>query len=374
MDPIAAHNQPIAARAPGAPVGPLELSALLRDGRVLAGEVLQTMTGGVLLGIGRQRVPAQTNLQLEPGHHFLFQVEHAAEGILLRILGQGGGEESDLLRLLRQVIGEDRPIGELLAEIAARVRSSLAKPGGDPGALRALLDALDGHVFRPGGPGAHGADGAALRDLLGRAGLRYEALLLAAAARGAAPALLTALARDLKGELLRHWLDLPEGALRDAVGRALAGLEAEQLLNLVRRQTGEPQVFGFPLPDGEGWTTAKLLVHPRRDREGGEGQDEDGADSGVHRLVLGVSFSRTGPVRADLVLTDRTLSARLTVTDAAVAERVRRDLRPLAESVSDGRRRVRLSVGLGTREDVEVGARPLDLQVFRDHPLMDVHG
>lgn len=369
MDPIAAQNHALPLRPSAAGSGQVELSTLLRDGRVLAGEVLQSMNGGVLIGIGRHRVPAQTNLQLEPGHQFLFQVEHAGDNVVLRILGQGGGEESDLMRLLRQVIGEDRPIGTLLSELASRVRAELAKPNGpDASGLRSLLDALGGHVFRPG------EDGVALRELLARSGLRYEALLLGASVRGGVAQLLSALSGDLKAELLRSWTELPEGPLRDAVGRTLAGLEAEQLLNLVRRQTGEPLVFGFPLPDGEGWTTAKLLVHPRQEREGDEGSAPEGSDRGVHRLVLGVSFSRTGPVRADLVLTDRSLSARVQLTDPDLVQRVRRDLRPLAQSLGDGKRRVRLSVGLGRWEEVEVGTRPLDLQVFRDHPLMDVQG
>ncbi|MCZ6597598.1 MAG: hypothetical protein O7B99_08170 [Planctomycetota bacterium] len=366
MEPIAAQNHPIAIRPSAAALHP-ELATLLRDGRVLAGEVLKTLGHGTfLIGIGRSRVPAQTNLRLEPGHHFLFQVELSESTTILRILGAGAEGESELLRLLRSVIGEERPIGQLLEGIAARIRAELAKPGANTDELGRLLAKLEAHVLQPG------ADGAELRALLERAGFRYEAALLEAARAGLNRDLFAELGRNLKGELLKALANLPEGVLRDAIARALAGLEAEQLLNLARQQAGEPLLFALPFPDGAGWTTAHLLVRPRYEGEAEENGEPD--DDGAQRLVLGVSFSRTGPVRVDLILGDGALTARILVTRQEVANRVSRDLHELTERLGDGSRRVRISVRVGTPEEVAVGSRPLDVRFLHEHRLMDVEG
>ncbi len=364
MEPVAATNHPIAIRPAGAIHH--DLSSLLRDGRVLAGEVLKTLNGGgLLIGIGRHRVPAQTHLKLDPGHHFLFQVERNGDQFLLRILGGGG--ESDLVRFLRQVIGDDRPIGELLSELAARVRAELERPGSNLEGLRRILAGLEGHVFRPGDGGAE------LGALLERAGWKYEAALLAAALRGGDPAAVAALSNDLKAELLRVLAELHDGPLREAVARALAGIEAEQLLNLARHHTGEPLVFSFPLPDGGAWTTAQLLVYPRGEHEQ-DGDAEWSEEDGVQRLVLGVSFTHTGPVRADLMLTDELLTARVLVTRPELAQRLQADFPALAERIPAGGRAVKLLAGVGEAEDVEVRSNPLDMQLFRDNHLMDVSG
>ena len=369
MEPIAAQNHPIAVRPAGGTQG-TELSSLLRDGRVLAGEVLQSMAdGGVLLGIGRQRVPAQTHLRLDPGQHFLFQVQETADQVLLRILSAPSGEDSDFLRFLRAVIGQDRPLGELLGDLAARVRAELERPGAELEALRRLLGQLDAHALRPG-------DGAAeLRGLLAAAGGRYEAALLAAALGGRAGEWAARLGQNLKSQLLRALADLPEGPVKEAVARALAGIEAEQLLNLARAHSGEAQVLSFPLHDAGGWATAHLLLAPprRREEEGGDGEAAEG-DEEQQRFVLGVELSALGPVRADLMLSDEALTLRLLVTRPEVAERLRADLPELVRRLGDGRRSVRVVTALGTPEEATVTAGPADVALLRQHRIMDVRG
>jgi hypothetical protein len=152
-----------------------DLSAVLREGRVLPGEVLQTLDGGTLLiGIGRHRVPAQTQVKMQPGHTFLFQVDRDGETILLRVLGESGAGEPALIRALRSVLGQDRPLGTLLKELATVLSAESVAKGGVPstaGGLKALHAQLAEHLFQPG------AGGGELRAKLAASGLGYEARL-----------------------------------------------------------------------------------------------------------------------------------------------------------------------------------------------------
>jgi hypothetical protein len=372
MEPIAAQNHPIAIRPAGTGGHSVELSALLRDGRVMAGEVLESLAdGGILVGIGRHKVPAQSNLRMDPGQQFLFQVQAAAGQILLRVLGVAGGEGSEFWRFLREVIGQDRPLGEMLGELAERIKAELARPGGEHAALRRLLAGLESAVRAP----ANGAQaGAELRELFRGAGMRYEALLLAAIGRGMQRDMLDALGRDLKGQLLRALRDLPDGPAKEAVARALAGVEAEQLLNVARAHSGEPQVLSLPLADGDGWTTARLEVPARRDRDGSEGEGASDDEDELQRFALGVSFSRTGPIRADLAWSPALLTVRLLAERAAVADRLRADAPALAELLGRGERAVRIAVGIGAPADLAVGGELQDITLLRDHHIMDVSG
>ncbi len=65
-----------------------DLAAVLREGRVLAGEVLERLDGStVVLGIGRHRVPANAPTELRVGDRLTLQVERQAGGeVALRLL------------------------------------------------------------------------------------------------------------------------------------------------------------------------------------------------------------------------------------------------------------------------------------------------
>jgi hypothetical protein len=254
---------------------------VLREGRVVAGEVLARTAGGdLLIALGRLRIPAQNQAQLDVGARFLARVVADAHGLALEIIGQvPAAADGAFFDALRAVIGEQRPISELLTALAAR----LAAEGGE-GWERALSNALDSHVLRPG------ADGRALATLLGRAGLGYEAALAFLARRGATPERLQELTRDLKHELLRALGESTPGPARDAVLQALAGLEAEQLLNVARQKTGEPALWSVPVPDARGLATARLLVRRRGERSAGP----ERSPSAVACVVLGVCFTSTG--------------------------------------------------------------------------------
>ena len=74
-------------------------------------------------------------------------------------------------------------------------------------------------------------------------------------------------------------------------------------------------------------------VPPRSDEEeGSEGADQEE----VTRVVLGVSFTNTGPIRVDLLRTESVLSVRLLVTREHVAQRIREDAEELAGRLGDG--------------------------------------
>jgi hypothetical protein len=133
-----------------------DLSAVLREGRVLGGEVLQTLDGETLLiGVGRHRVPARTKVRMQEGHRFLFQVQLEHGEVVLRVLGDAGEQDSALLQALRRVVGQDAPVGELLQRLAAARRGPAT---GGPGPLRNQClqgPGLEEDPFRPGARPPH---------------------------------------------------------------------------------------------------------------------------------------------------------------------------------------------------------------------------
>jgi len=365
--------EPIASSGAGAVVRPTgtvtsEAAALLRDGRVLAAEVLSPGgEGTLLLAIGRHVIPAESDLRLDPGARLLVRVEEGLDGVVLKIVAPAGDEEESLLSALRSVVGEERPLGELLGELARGLRGAPERAQLPP-EVRSLAQALEALVAHPDG------DAGALRTLLATLGLGHEsALARLADARGGREEL-ERLRGDLKALLLRAHAALAEpgahGELREALGRALAGLEAEQLLNLARERAGEPLVLSFPFPDGEGWTTARLAVPPRREGDAASAAD----DEQPFRLSLGLELSKLGPLRADLALTRGQLSLRLLVTRAETVARIAPALAGLRERLAGGRRSVELAVRRATPAETALGLDPLDIRYLRERHLMNVAG
>lgn len=492
MEPLSIQST--AATSQARPVGlQPDLSALLQDGRVLAGQVLESFGGGsILIGVGRHRVPAESQVELALGERFLFQVEAQKGGqLLLHLLG-AAPSEPDLIRALRSAVGEDRPVAQLLSDLAARLRALADAGGPDASRAKLLLQELSGHVFRPGSGGEE------LGTLLARSGLRYEASLAAASqealgARAGAPsvslrglaslwaqtlaaehgsgeaalgelqgilvsslqgavltnaagdvptlevalrrlaaalrshadglpaggtrstieaalpgltlaqlagqrelgllarllgldagidprqlaqwtaqATLAELEHDLKALLLRARGTLSEGTPAEALARALTGLEAEQLLNLARRESHDAWHWSFPVPDEDGWRTAHLFYRVGHDREGAGGSEHDGPHP--HRFVLGIEMSRLGPIRAELLLQDDMLGVRVLVTRPEVAARLRTDLAELRDRIAMGDRRVHIAVVEGTEREASIEPLVSDIRYLREHPLLDLSG
>ncbi|HEX6885302.1 MAG TPA: flagellar hook-length control protein FliK [Planctomycetota bacterium] len=347
--------------------GAAELRALLRDGRVLRAEVLrQGPTGSVVLAIGRYLVPAGTDLRLDPGARFLVRVEQAGAEVVLKILAAEGEGEPALLRALRGVLGQEQPIGPVLGELRGALREAAAR-GGLGARLGALAHGLEQLLARATGP----EGGARLLATLGHG---HEALLAAALAQGGRTRLvelresLKALLLGAEGELATR-PETPAG-LREAVAQALAGLEAEQLLNLARKGGGEPLLFSFPVPDGDRFGTARLLVHPREARPGDEPED---GQRPAH-LVLGLELSGLGPLRADLSLAPGRLAVQVLATRPETARAIAAHLDELRGALATAGRTVELGVRVAARADVEAGLDPLDTRYLHEHQVMDVVG
>src|SRR6187402_1108853 len=140
MEPIVSTSAQAVLR-PAALALQSDLAQLLRDGRLLTGEIVAGPTAGqVLIAIGRHRVPAQSDVRLEPGRAFLFRVEETRSGVVLHVLDGAQEEEPVLLRALREVVAHERPIGAILSELLARARASAGSERSElPRMLQALL-------------------------------------------------------------------------------------------------------------------------------------------------------------------------------------------------------------------------------------------
>ena len=89
-------------------------AAALHEGRVVAGEVIQSLAGGsVLVAIGNLRVPARAQVALEPGQRFMATVETTGEVVVLRVhSGERASGASALLEALRARDCEDGTKGK----------------------------------------------------------------------------------------------------------------------------------------------------------------------------------------------------------------------------------------------------------------------
>ena len=339
----------------------------LRPGSVVTVRVVAADGPDVLLALGGRRIPARALMPLAVGAELLARVEAGEQGLVLRLLGpvlDGAGEDTGLLAALRRVMGEKRPLGSLLGDLAASLRGGRGAGVASSAPAARLLQQLAGHVLQPG------AGGAELLALLARAGTGYEATLLAAALRGAGKADLSRIEADLKAQLLRALSELPDGPARDAVRRSLAGLEAEQLLNVARRESGEPLHWALPYAGPDGWATAHLFVQEDGGERGADGE-QDGPGT---RLILGVELSRLGPVRVDIWFDAKSLRARFLCGDAECARRMALGLADIAPLLERGQRSVTMSAGVGDPEELDLSRAVTDVGVLRERGLMDVSG
>lgn len=188
-------------------------------------------------------------------------------------------------------------------------------------------------------------------------------------------ALLEAMAREdagisgnLKARLLSALAESPQGAAREALERALAGIESEQLLNVARKESSEGLHLSIPVPDGERWATAHLFFRDER-REDGQAAEE-----GMLRLTLAVDFSRLGPLRAELGITRDELTLSIVASREDIAVRLRADLDALADSLAREGRTVRVTVRTGGPEEVAAERLAHDVRWLRENHLLDCEG
>lgn len=237
MEPVSAHSPTPGALRP-ALILSADLGAVLQEGRVLAGEVLQRLDGGsVLIGIGEHRVPAQSSVELAPGERFLFEVrERAGRTELLLLDGRDERRDSPLVRAIREGLGRGRPVAELL--------SRLLEPGGGPGAAGNGLAAAELARRLQGGALPSEPTGDELARAIARSGLGHEAALL--------EAVLARASTSRRRQLIRAvWSEIRDAlrASREArPGRAPSAAEIDERVRatlrarLAQQGGGEPAV------------------------------------------------------------------------------------------------------------------------------------
>jgi hypothetical protein len=467
MDPLSASPLPLSGGIRPAQALQGDLASILRQGRIVAGEVLDLLDGGtIVIGLAGQRVQAENHVDLAPGDRFLARVEYSDGALVLRLAGSQTEPDDALLTALRGLAGSEldlRSILELLGESSSSPRNGpavfLPEEGG--AALAALL--RKGGLFHEGVIRAVAADDAtpwaedlALDALASR--ILAEAGLSGAEERGALLALLReALATNLadlgagagaahslevglqlRAELVRllgtHALDPARGLLRayfagldapaiehagwlpwlalllgerlqfserglrrralvqllqedfkarllermqsgaseperEAAGRALRAIEAEQLRNLARARLGEPLHVGFLLPEGARAANAHLFVSAR-----GEGKPEAEPDGGQRgeRVTVAVEFSGLGALRAEILLKPGRLQLRLSAASAATVALLQGQLEALGRQLCAPGRELHMSVVQQEPDKADVGGA--DLAYLREHHLMDLSG
>jgi hypothetical protein len=181
---------------------------------------------------------------------------------------------------------------------------------------------------------------------------------------------LDALAQDLKAELLRARSELDAGPLRTAVERALANLEAEQLVNVARHGASESSHWSLPVPDGARWTTAHLFVHRDRDRR----SPRRGDDACHERISVTVEFSSTGPLHVDLLLKRDALAVRVLASSEKVASALRGALAELEQHLALGGRAVQSTVAVVPAGQLRAEDGVRDSRFLAEHHVMDVTG
>lgn len=339
------------------------LAIMLEDGLVIAGEVIEVSSGSAFLSLGGRRVPADTGVELQPGQRFSARVHRDGDNIVLRLLDPEVDDAKPLVTALRAVLAENRPAATLLSRLATELRAhaEVLDPK-ERARVEVLAKVLESFVHVPEG------EGQLLKSALLRSGVFHEALL-ARGREGVADAL-----HDLKTVLLRALAEAPEGPERESVQRALAGLEAEQLLDVARSRAGDARHFGLAVPDGQNFATAHLLVQRDLEREHSDEAPTNTESSGPVAVDLAVSLSNLGPVRAEFRLDRGALAVRFVVSSPDVAARMNADHDVLANELALDGRTPRLQVVVAAPDEVMCDPGLEGVSFLRDHLLLDLVG
>ncbi|TAJ24054.1 MAG: flagellar hook-length control protein FliK [Planctomycetota bacterium] len=339
--------------------------ALLREGRVLAARVREVLADGVVvLQVAGERLAARAAIPLARGELLLLRAELDAGGWLLRLVTpQVAPQDSKLRAALLALLDRDQPIANALGELRAALEHARRDPAQSSAALDALEAALAEHVFEPG------ADAAELSELVRRSGLWQEARLLALARD---PRAAHALQRDLKTRLLAALDELPDGELRDAVVGALDSLEAGQLAHVARRERGEPLHVEIPIA-GEGALHSAHLRVERRNEPRERSSERDSRPAAA-RALLGIEFSRLGPLAIDIAVAGRAVHLRLRAASPEIAARLRDAQPELLDALERTGLAAQVAIGTAAPEELDAALRAPSPGLLADRPLMDVHG
>ncbi|MBM3978545.1 MAG: flagellar hook-length control protein FliK [Planctomycetes bacterium] len=326
------------------------------------------LDGTVVLQTSGGQLAARSELPLPRGEVLLFRAELGPEGWILRVVTpETRPPDSELRRALLQYVAYARPLGDALADLRSVMEAARNRPGGVPTEVQQLLAELEAHLLRPG------ADGTALREHVLRSGLWQEALLSRLGREPlAARAEAQKLQRDLKSRLIGLLEQLPDGELREAVQETLRSIEAEQLTQLARRERGEALHLDLPFLDGDAWRNAHLRVERRLGP--GKGREEAPTEQSPKRALLGVEFSRLGPLSIDIALWGQQVQLRLHATSETAAARIREAQAELVAAIEKSGLRAQASVGLVPARQVAPALSAPSPALLAEQPLMDLSG
>ena len=200
----------------------------------------------------------------------------------------------------------------------------------DPGLLGRLRETLSVLLPREGKT----PDDSRLKEQVDRSGIHYEAKVKKALAKELTSESRSALARDLKGQLLELQGALEKQALRESERTSLAAgrgqsirefahqiklsadnIEFQQLSNQFARQDNNPILIQIPDPFSPETRTAKLYV---REDQTGEGAKK-GEKTNFH-LVFLLNLSGLGNLRIDAKMNRSDVAAKITAEEKAVAD------------------------------------------------------
>ena len=176
------------------------------------------------------------------------------------------------------------------------------------------------------------------------------------------------LADDLKGELLLARAGLAPGALKDAVLRLLAAIEAEQWINVARQAARLSSHWSLPIRDGERCTTAHVFVHRSYFRST---QAARGAPA-ARRMALALEAGSLGIVQAELLVGAGEVALRVLAADEAAACELRAMLPELERRLSKAGRSVRASVAVSSSEPPQALNPVRALSWLVDHNVVDM--
>ncbi|MCY3003905.1 MAG: hypothetical protein NTV21_19085, partial [Planctomycetota bacterium] len=204
-----------------------DLANVLRQGRVVSGEVLGSFEGGhLLVGVGQHKVTAcsaSTSSELRPGSRYLFEIVDGEGEYRLRALAGQGGDDGALLRTLRAALGAEQPIGALLEALSAEVERDTVGSARHRAAREKLRRDVLAQLYRP----LEGADVLAAR--LRHGGQSTEAQWLRLAFRTSATGA-AGFGVALRDALFEDWLGVeqagPFGARIEAEMRERVRLAA----------------------------------------------------------------------------------------------------------------------------------------------------
>lgn len=329
-------------------------SGLGHEARAL-GSALQRLPHAVLAAAVEELV-ASAFRALDPA------AAPAARQALGRELAQALSEPSALARLLGLPAGSLPQAGSVLSTqlapaLARRLRA------GPPTAQRAqVADLLQLSRLSPRFAQA------LLEALLGERAALARELLAPASTESQGPVLDDI---DFKAWLTTLANAAEAGPERAAARAAIEALEAEQLLALARSNLGEGTHLCFALREAGGFVDARLVHRRAAERDSQAGGE---ADSGAERAVLGLEFSRTGPVRAEFVIDPQSLCVRLSVSSAQVAAQMNSRLAELQAQLETLGRGVRLQLAVCPRESLRVPGPEDDALLAEGGRAVDVVG